>query len=213
MREPERTSLITACLMATVLAASACGGEGSRSDSVDTVASQSTPSANGGPGILDLSADTTVGVGTSEADLPAAAPDFEVQTLAGTPFTLEDRRGEVILINFWATWCPPCIVEIPDLNELYEEYRDAGLTILGVSVEDGEESVVREFVDEYQIRYPVAVSLELTEIFGGVYGLPTTYVIDRDGQIVHRVIGLFPVDDMLPTLRTLLGLANDQATG
>lgn len=136
--------------------------------------------------------------------LPAPAPSFEVETLTGASFSMEEHRGNVVLVNFWATWCPPCIVEIPDFIEMYESMADDGLTILGISVEEGEEDAVRGFVEEFDIPYDIAISMGLAEDFGGVQGLPTTYVIDKEGQIVHRIIGLFPTEDLLPEIRELL---------
>lgn len=151
--------------------------------------------------------DGLAGPDTSETDddLPVAAPAIDVATLDGSRFTLSERRGEVVLVNFWATWCGPCIVEIPDLQELHDTYHDRGFTVVGVSVEDGEEELVRSFVDEYQMTYPVAISSDVADAFGGVYGLPTSFLIDRKGQVVERVIGLFPTEEMLPRIEALLG--------
>src|SRR5690606_26545010 len=122
---------------------------------------------NRGPEILD-----PADAAARDVDDPAPAPEFEVATLQGEPFAMSAHRGEVILVNFWATWCGPCITEIPDLQELYETYGDQGLTVLGVSIEDGDDALVREFVAEYAMTYPVAISMDLADTFGGVYSLP-----------------------------------------
>ena len=178
------------------LVVSACGG--TASDQPAEASSEEAP-LNNGPAVLDPNASAE-----ANADLPAPAPDFSVSTLEGAEFALAAHRGEVILVNFWATWCGPCIIEIPDLQRLYDTYQDRGLTVLGVSVEDGEDDLVREFVAEYTMTYPVAISMEMADEFGGVYGLPTTFVIDKNGQIVERVIGLFPTEEMIPRLEALL---------
>lgn len=187
-------------LTALVLAATffaACGGT-DESPGGDETASDPAPAANNGPAILDPE-------GSAEnAGLPMPAPAFELTTLSGESLSLEERRGDVILLNFWATWCGPCIIEIPDLQELHETYGERGLTVLGVSVEEGEEDLVRDFVAEMGMTYPVAVDAEIADAFGGVYGLPTTFVIDRNGQVVERIIGLFPTQEMTPRLQALL---------
>ena len=173
-------------------------GCGEKPDNVPANADRPAP-ANSGPAIFDPE-----GLAEVNKDLPIPAPDFKVATLEGNEFTLADQRGKVVLVNFWATWCGPCVIEIPDLQRLYNEYGDEGLTVLGVSVEDGDVDLVRDFVAMYEMTYPVAISMDLTEQFGGVYGLPTTFVIDKEGQIVERVIGLFPTEKMTPRLEELL---------
>lgn len=170
-----------------------------RDDAANEAGSEAqSPAANNSPAMLDPD---VPGGGTS---LPMPAPDFQVATLNGEEFSLEGHQGNVIIVNFWATWCGPCIIEIPDLQQLHETYADRGLAVIGVSVEDGDENLVRDFMAEYGMTYPVAISMDLTEQFGGVYGLPTTFVIDKNGQIVERIIGLFPTEEMRPRLEELL---------
>lgn len=152
-----------------------------------------------GPGVLDPAPPPSV-----DDDLPMDAPAFSVETISGEKFDLAARRGEVVLINFWATWCAPCVVEMPDFVKMHEDYGDRGLSILGVSVEEGEEAAVRTFVSDLSINYPIAINVQLADDFGGVYGLPTTFLIDRKGRIVHRIIGLFPTESMLPEIERLL---------
>lgn len=147
---------------------------------------------------------STVGVSA----LPRPAPDLAWPTLEGDTLRLADLRGQLVLLNVWATWCPPCIAEIPDLANLYEDLHADGLTIVGLSVDAEGAEVVRPFADEHPMPYPVALDPDAssTEHLGGIYSLPTTLLIDPDGQIVNRFIGIFPVEEMRDPLRDMLGL-------
>lgn len=130
------------------------------------------------------------------------APAFTLPTLDGDSLALADLRGRVVLVNFWATWCAPCVAEMPDLSALHEEFD--GLTVVGVAVDEGPE-LVRPFAENLDVRYPIVLDDGgVAEAFGGVWALPTTYVIGTDGIIVQRIIGLFPVEEMRPQLRRLL---------
>ncbi len=141
---------------------------------------------------------------------PEPAPDVTLQTMNGESIALADRPGEVLLVNFWATWCTPCRKEIPDLVDLQEALGPAGLTVIGVSLDQQGEEAVAPFLDTYTgdeaINYPIVLDPqgEVEQAFGGVYGLPMTYVVGPDGRVHHRVLGLFPVDDMHPKLTALL---------
>ncbi|MDX1545958.1 MAG: TlpA disulfide reductase family protein [Rhodothermales bacterium] len=142
---------------------------------------------------------------TAAADL-GPAPAFTLPTLGGDSLSLRDYRGEVVLLNFWATWCTPCIAEMPDLTALHEELEPHGLTVVGISVNE-EAALIQPFAERLNVTYPLALDDgSVAEAYGGVWALPTTYLIDADGQIVQRVIGLFPVEEMRPQLRTMLGL-------
>lgn len=140
-------------------------------------------------------------------DDPKPVPDVTVETLDGQTIDLGAQSGTVLLVNFWATWCPPCREEIPDLVALQKELGPQGFTILGVSTDQEGAEAVRPFVDEYDINYPIVVdttrSLQESSL-GPVYGLPTTFVVNADGQVVQRVMGMFPVEAMKPTLQKLL---------
>ena len=121
---------------------------------------------------------------------PAPVGDFSVTDLDGKTITSAALRGKVVLVNFWATWCPPCRQEIPDLIALQAKYRD-DLVVLGISEDEGPPDDVRAFVAEHKINYFVALTTpELAKVFRGVAALPTTFVIDRDGNIVQRHVGL-----------------------
>ena len=119
------------------------------------------------------------------------APDFSLTDLNGRRLTLSEHKGKVILLDFWATWCAPCIIEIPGFVKLQERYRDQGFVAIGISMDDqGELEAVREFYRNYRMNYPVAVGDGKTsELFGGILGLPTTFLIGRDGRIYAKHVG------------------------
>ena len=117
------------------------------------------------------------------------APEFSVITLDGKQLNLASYRGKVILLDFWATWCGPCRDEIPLFVQLQEKYRDRGLQIIGISLDDGPEPV-RRFYREFHMNYPVALGgARLGELYGGVLGLPIAFLIGRDGRIYAKHAG------------------------
>lgn len=137
---------------------------------------------------------------------PARVADFTVRTIDGRTITPADLRGKVILVNFWATWCPPCKAEIPDLIALQDKYRDH-LQIIGISEDEGSPDAVRQFVSEHKINYPIVMSSsELREAFPGVSGLPTSFVLDREGRVVQRHVGLLDATTTENETRALAGL-------
>jgi len=119
----------------------------------------------------------------------ALAPDFSLPDLTGQRLSLSTYRGKVVLLDFWATWCDPCREEIPHFVELQSKYRDRGLQILGVSMDDGPEPV-REFYQRFKMNYPVVMGdAEIGERYGGVLGLPIALLIGKDGRIYSKHIG------------------------
>jgi thiol-disulfide isomerase/thioredoxin len=121
---------------------------------------------------------------------PVVVGDFTVTTLDGKTISIKDLRGKVVLVNFWATWCPPCRAEIPDLVKLQDQYRDS-LVVLGISEDEGPVADVKAFAAEHAVNYPIAMTgPELQKVFKGVSALPTTFVIDREGKIQQRHIGM-----------------------
>ena len=118
------------------------------------------------------------------------APDFSITALDGSTVSLEEIKGNVIFINFWATWCPPCRQEIPGFIELYEKYKADGMMILGVSLDRSGPDVVKEFMQEYGISYPMAMATkEFYEAYEPGQYIPTTFVIDRQGNIKDKHVG------------------------
>ena len=122
---------------------------------------------------------------------PIAVPGFTVTDLDGKTVSFADLRGKVVLVNFWATWCPPCRAEIPDLVALQDKYRDK-LVVIGISEdEDATPAQVKAFGVERKVNYPIVMKTpELAKIFKGVSALPTTFVIDPEGKIRQRHVGM-----------------------
>jgi peroxiredoxin len=120
------------------------------------------------------------------------APEIVVETLEGDTVSLVALRGQVVLVNFWATWCPPCRLEMPGFQSVYRSRRDQGFTILALSTDRSGRGVVEEYVEARGLTFPVALATARVErAFGGVGALPTSFLIDRDGRIRHVVRGIF----------------------
>ena len=117
------------------------------------------------------------------------AADFSLTDLEGKSLDLTDFRGKVVLLDYWATWCAPCKIEVPHLVELQKKYGPQGLQIVGISMDD-DSATVRTFAHEFAINYPVALgNAQLAQAYGGVLGLPVAFLIDRNGRIVKRMDG------------------------
>jgi peroxiredoxin len=130
---------------------------------------------------------------TSADPAGRAAPDFELKSIDGKSYKLADLRGKAVLLNFWATWCPPCKIEIPWFIELQKQYANQGLVVVGVAMDDdtNKQKVVADFANQMKIDYPILLGTDqVADQYGGVDALPTTFFIGRDGKIVRRVMGL-----------------------
>ncbi len=139
------------------------------------------------------------------AQVGAKAPDFTLKNADGQDVTLSDLKGKVVLVNFWATWCGPCVREIPDFLEVYDEYKDKGFEIIGVSLDRTGWKVVTPFVEKMQMTYPVVVgNNDVVNAFGGFNAIPTTFLIDRKGTIADKHIGLMTKADLVAKLKKLL---------
>ena len=149
------------------------------------------------------------------AALPAPACDAEAKP-ANFEFTLQDMdggevafaslKGQVILLNFWATWCGPCKVEVPWFVEFADQYGDDGLAVVGVSTYDTAEQI-REFSADYDVNYPMLVGLgraDFEEAYGPIWGVPTTLFIDRAGTICRTHVGISTRDDLEKDIVDLL---------
>jgi thiol-disulfide isomerase/thioredoxin len=134
------------------------------------------------------------GAGGGDDSLDVAgkpAPDFTLESLEGKNIQLSGYKGQAVLLNFWATWCGPCKIEMPWFVDLQKEYGPQGLQIVGVAMDDSSKEDIAKFVKEMGVNYPILLGKEAVgEQYGGVNVLPTTFFIDRDGKIVAREFGL-----------------------
>lgn len=118
------------------------------------------------------------------------SPDFELPSLSGGKYKLSDYRGKVVFINFWATWCATCKVEMPSMQKVYDRFKDQGLEMLTISV-DKDLSLIQPFMDEYQLTFPVLLDPE-SSVAKQDYkttGVPETFIVNKHGIIVHKAIG------------------------
>ena len=135
------------------------------------------------------------------------APDFELMTTDGKLLKLSDYRGKIVIIDFWATWCPPCRKGIPDLVELKNEFKD-DLEIIGISVDKitrGTQDQIVPFMKKMGINYPIVHgTMEVADSFGGIRSIPTTFVIDKKGNIVSQYVGLAPKKNYVNDIKKIL---------
>ena len=119
------------------------------------------------------------------------APDFSLESLDGKTMRLSDLRGKAVLLNFWATWCGPCKIEMPWFVELQNRYASQGLQIVGVAMDDASKEDIGKFAKEMGVNYPILIGKEsVGDEYGGVPALPESFLIGRDGKIVDKIIGL-----------------------
>jgi peroxiredoxin len=181
-------------LVATAaLVAAGCGGE---AETTDTAQEE----------VATEAAEAQSDVGTSEGQFP---PPFALADLDGNEVTLAEYEGKVVVLDLWATWCPPCRQEIPFLVSLYEEFKDDGLVVVGVGLDQGGAPTLIPFVEENGITYPILVGNREVQARYGVTGIPTTFMIGRDGRISTKHVGYHPsmAEEMRGQIVSLLGLA------
>ena len=134
------------------------------------------------------------------------APDYAFVTLDGTSVTSADLLGNVVVLNFWATWCGPCKLEMPALQSLHEDRAEEGVVVLGLSTDVGGAGKISEFLSKRGITYQVGrASRAHRQAFGGIRGIPTTFVIDKSGVVRHRVVAYFALPAMRVAVSRLLG--------
>ena len=148
--------------------------------------------------IILFSQDTLITLSQKEKIMKALqdinkAPDFTLQALNDSSFTLSNMEGEVVLINFWATWCGPCRMEIPEFNELHKNYHEKGLEILGISVSDDKKQLknfAKSFAVDYPLLYGSAGDInKIMKDYGGVYAIPSTFLVGNKGSIIWKYPG------------------------
>jgi thiol-disulfide isomerase/thioredoxin len=127
-----------------------------------------------------------------EGKAPMAA-DFELPRLEGGTFRLSDYYGQIILLDFWATYCPPCRMSIPHLIKVYEQYKDRNVLVVGVALDGDGAGVVEKFVDTYKIPYPILLgNPEVVALYGNFQAIPISFLINQKGEIVERHSGFRP---------------------
>ncbi len=133
-------------------------------------------------------------------------PEFSEKTVNDQgKFDSATLRGKVVLVNFWATWCPPCRKEIPSLVKLQEKYRDKGFAVVGISMDEGGSTLVGKFLAKQKVTYPVIIGdAELARGFGGVIGVPASFLVDRQGELIRRYDGFASEDELQEEIEKLL---------
>ena len=141
-----------------------------------------------------------------------AAPDFTLKDATGATVKLSEMKGKVVLLNFWATWCGPCKVEIPWFIEFQQAYKDRNFAVLGVSMDDDGWASVKPYVTEKKINYRIVIGDDmLAKVYGGVESLPTTFVIDRFGRIATSHVGLVSKKQYMDDIEHLLEVSADDS--
>ena len=132
--------------------------------------------------------------------------DFTLKDMNGGEVALVDYRGKVLLLDFWATWCASCKIEIPGFVELYDKYRDQGFEVVGISVDDPV-AALKDFAMQLNMNYPVLIGdgrNDVKDAFGPLIGFPTTFIIARDGTICSEHVGFAPKQQFEDEIRSLL---------
>jgi peroxiredoxin len=145
------------------------------------------------------------GIVYAKAEDRTPAPDFTLDDASGVPVRLSQFRGKVVLLSFWATWCIPCRTEIPWFLEFHGTYKDRGLAVLGVSLDDDGWKAVKPYIDKMKVDYPVMVaSGDVASRYGGLNSLPVTLIIDKSGRIAVTHVGLCPKSEYEAAINAML---------
>ena len=136
---------------------------------------------------------------------PTPAPSWKLMDVNGTPVSSDQFKGKVVVVDFWATWCPPCRAEIPGYVDLQKKYAKDGLVIVGVSLDQKPPGEVRKFMERFGINYTIVMGTPvMQDSFGEMDGIPTTFIIDRRGNIRDRKVGSMPEEEFESVLLTYL---------
>jgi len=145
------------------------------------------------------------GAASTRLTKSTVAPDFSLEVLDGTTMRLSDLRGKAVMLNFWATWCGPCKIEMPWFVDLQKQYGPQGLQIVGVAMDDASKEDIAKFAKDMGVNYPILIGKEAVgDQYGGVNALPETFLISRDGKIVDRIIGLEGKADIEESIKKAL---------
>jgi thiol-disulfide isomerase/thioredoxin len=141
----------------------------------------------------------------SGVELWGGAPDLKLPAVDGTIVRLSDHAGQVVVVDFWATWCPPCQEMIPVLKKLHRNYSDKGLLVLGISLDNDGLEVLGPFVHQEMIPYRIVMGNDrIVRAFGGVTTIPTLYIVDREGRLVRKMVGYHSYDDLEDEIKRYL---------
>lgn len=136
------------------------------------------------------------------APVLAESVKFTATDINGKVHQLSDYKGKWVIVNYWATWCPPCLDEIPELVEFHEQHRDKDAVVLGVNLEEISTAELKNFVDQYFISYPVLTAEQtMSTPFGNIYGLPTTFLVSPDGEVLASKTGGVTQQDLEASIR------------
>src|SRR5271167_2136714 len=145
------------------------------------------------------------GVAGEHITQSTVAPDFSLEALDGKTLRLSDLRGKAVLLNFWATWCGPCKIEMPWFVDFQNQYGSQGLQIVGVAMDDASKEDIGKFAKDLGVNYPILIGKEsVGDQYGGVPALPETFLIGRDGKIIDKIIGLKGKADIEESIRKAL---------
>jgi thiol-disulfide isomerase/thioredoxin len=147
------------------------------------------------------------GVASGTAQMKSGtAPDFTLQSLDGKTVRLSDFRGKPVVLNFWATWCGPCKIEMPWFVDLQKQYGPSGVQFLGVAMDDASPKDIAEFAASMKVNYPILIGKEsVGDDYGGVQFLPETFYIDRNGKVIDKAFGLKGRGEIEDDIKKLLG--------
>jgi len=136
---------------------------------------------------------------------PKPAPDFSLKDLDGKTYNLSDYRGKVVMLNFWATWCPPCVKEIPEYVELQAEYGSQGVQFLGIALDDEGAAKIKPWLAKHPVSYPIMVpDPKVIANYGDLSSIPVTYIIDRKGMIRESFVGIRKKEVVVEMLKKYL---------
>jgi len=142
--------------------------------------------------------------GIRQAGERKVMPELVMTQLDGGTWRMADHRGQVVLVNYWATWCGPCWEETPGLIRLSKELGPKGLAVVGVSIDEGGRETVQKFVDEFHVSYPVALLDRMSQMEYGMAGVPTTILVDKNGRVAKTYVGAVRQADFKTDVEVLL---------